>query len=247
MRICNLDHLDLLADLAHQLGQSKTGQPASVRPNVEHAAKKNGTPDQLKETKSQTPSAHEPPSVSEREVPQNKPVPPPAVSPPGSPSPTLSAEQTDMPPGDRSGTGDSHPKPPASSAVLPINKTNLEKGWQQTIECCGDMTADMASQYRKLELSQPDQLVVTFKDKYTSDMCSRPERKQKLEAALRETTGQSIRIDFAVALEKSQKPAQPQMSRVQIIRELEQNPLVKSALELFDGEITDFPHPDKQK
>ena len=105
----------------------------------------------------------------------------------------------------------------------------------------------MASQYRKLELSQPDQLVVTFKDKYTSDMCSRPERKQKLEAALRETTGQSIRIEFAVAMEKNPKPVQPQMSRVQIIRELEQNPLVEHVMQLFDGEITDFHRPDKQK
>ena len=247
VRICNLEHLDLLADLAHQLGQSKTGQPVSVRPYGELAAKKNGTPEQLKETKSQTSSANAAPSAHESEVPENKPVSPPEVSPPGSPTPIVSSQETNVPRGSERGTGASRPNPAASSASLPINRTNLELVWQKTIECCGDMTADMASQYRKLELSQPDQLVVTFKDKYTSDMCSRPERKQKLEAALRETTGQSIRIEFAVAMEKNPKPVQPQMSRVQIIRELEQNPLVEHVMQLFDGEITDFHRPDKQK
>ena len=139
-----------------------------------------------------------------------------------------------------SSNADTTKNPDSNSPTTQLNPDNIEQVWQMTIESCGDMTSDMASQYRKLELAKPDKLVVTFKDKYTSDMCSRPERKEKLEAALRQTTGQSIRIDFVANIESPKEKVQPQMTRVQKIRQLEKNPLVQSALELFDGEVVDF-------
>ena len=250
VRICNLEHLDLLADLAQQLGQSKTGQPAPARGNAEQAAKKNGTLDNLNRPAIRTSAASVAPVANQSEAPSNQPMATPAKgSPPSSSSSSeapVVAQRADADPAAGSVANDSSPQPAPRSSAIPINKRNLEMVWQKTIESCGDMTADMASQYRKLELPRPDQLVVTFKDKYTSDMCSRPERKQKLEAALCKTTGQSIRIDFAASTETNQEPVQPHMSRVQRIRELEKNPLVQSALELFDGEVVDFQQPDKR-
>ena len=133
-----------------------------------------------------------------------EPAPHKPVSPTPSP-PQTTGQDRDLAGNTRQAVDEPKQEAAASSSTLPIDKSNLEQVWQKTIECCGDMTSDMASQYRKLELPKPDQLVVTFKDKYTSDMCSRPERKQKLEAALRKTTGQSIRIDFAANIESNQE------------------------------------------
>ena len=130
--------------------------------------------------------------------------------------------------------------------TTPIHRGNVEQVWRMTIESCGDMTSDMASQYRKLELAHPDKLVVTLSDKYTSDMCSRPERKQKLESALQQTTGQNIRIDFTANIETNHTKQKPRFTRVQQIRQLEEKPLIQSAIELFDAEIVDF-HKPKRK
>ncbi|MCH2181221.1 MAG: DNA polymerase III subunit gamma/tau [Mariniblastus sp.] len=244
VRICNLEHLDLLADLANQLGQSKTAPPAPARANAGQAAKKNGTLDDLTQTASRPPSASDAPSARQAQPEATqKPAPPKPASPVARPA---AGQDTEASGNAGQTASETRQEPVASSPAMPINKGNLEQVWQKTIENCGDMTSDMASQYRKLELPQPNQLVVTFKDKYTSDMCSRPERKQKLEAALHKTTGQSIRIDFAANMESKQEPVQPHMSRVQRIRELEKNPLVQSALEIFDGEVVDFQLPGKK-
>ena len=247
VRICNLENLDLLADLASQLGQSKTS-PASRAPTV----KKN----EITELKPHRPTSPSPASTS------------PTSPSPTSTSPTSSSPTSPASPGIRT-EPTSIPSPPPSKRVestvamletekphaehqsvnpqtTPIHRGNVEQVWRMTIESCGDMTSDMASQYRKLELAHPDKLVVTLSDKYTSDMCSRPERKQKLESALQQTTGQNIRIDFTANIETNHTKQKPRLTRVQQIRQLEEKPLIQSAIELFDAEIVDF-HKPKRK
>ena len=72
-------------------------------------------------------------------------------------------------------------------------------------------------------------------------MCSRPDRKSKIESAVGEIAGRTIRIDFVAS--KNQpvaKTTAPKLSRVQQIRELQEHEFVKEAVDLFDCEITDF-------
>ncbi len=231
VRVCHLENLDLLSDLAKQLGQPKTGTSSNAR---ENPAKKNGIANSKEpETKPQD-MPPEPTESSSR-----------APAPTAEPSSVTSSTTTTLPDTQAASTNatpetTNTETPKTKTPSLKLNPANIEKVWQLTIESCGDMTSDMASQYRKLELPKPDNLVVTFKDKYTRDMCSRPERKQKLEAALQKTTGQTIRIDFVAHIEPKKEAAKPRLTRVQQIRQLEKNPLVQSALEIFDGEIVDF-------
>ena len=71
----------------------------------------------------------------------------------------------------------------SESALEPagkVSQSNVETYWKQLLEEMGDMTADMASDYEKLEL-KGDHLVVTLPDNVSKDLCAKPERKQKFE------------------------------------------------------------------
>ena len=103
-----------------------------------------------------------------------------------------------------------------------------------------DMTADMASNFEQIKWVD-GKMVVTLVDAYNTTMCSRPDRKSKIESAVGEIAGRTIRIDFVAS--KNQpvaKTTAPKLSRVQQIRELQEHEFVKEAVDLFDCEITDF-------
>ena len=109
------------------------------------------------------------------------------------------------------------------------------------MDAAGDLTADMASQYERLEWKSPELLVVTMSDSYNSDLCSKQERREKLESALGKAAGRSIRLDFvASASAKTQAVRGPRMTRNQQIRELQQDAYVRQTMDLFDAEVTDF-------
>ena len=121
---------------------------------------------------------------------------------------------------------------------------DIEKSWKQALsalDAAGDMTADMASQYERLEWKSPELLIVTMSNAYNSDQCSKQERREKLESALATAAGRSIRLDF-VASDSAKKQAipEPRMTRTQQIRELQQNAYVRETMDLFDAEVTDF-------
>jgi hypothetical protein len=104
------------------------------------------------------------------------------------------------------------------------------------------MTSDMASHYKTVEWSGQDRLLVTLDDAYLRDLCSRADRTAKLEAALARATGKNIRIDFQVTEPDniSSPPPPPRLTRVQLIRKLEQDPFVRTAMEVFGAEVIDF-------
>jgi hypothetical protein len=112
----------------------------------------------------------------------------------------------------------------------------------------GDMTADMASDYQRLELKKPHHLVVTLSDTVNKDLCSKPERKQKFELVMQELTGAKFRVDFATSDKVSREhvPA-PKLTRVQQIRKLQQEDFVKQTMSLFDAEITGYREPAPRK
>jgi hypothetical protein len=119
---------------------------------------------------------------------------------------------------------------------------NAEDVWRQVLDGIGDLTAEVAGQFAKLELADRDRLVVTLQDTYQRDFCNRADRKQRLESALENAVGQKIRIDFLAADNRAhvEQISQPAKTRRQMIIELQQNPLVKAAIEVFDAEVVDF-------
>ena len=141
------------------------------------------------------------------------------------------------------------PNEAATESVQPDSSAggdaqDIEKSWKQALsalDAAGDMTADMASHYERLEWKSPELLVVTMSNAYNSDQCSKQERREKLESALATAAGRSIRLDF-VASDSAKKQAipEPRMTRTQQIRELQQNAYVRETMDLFDAEVTDF-------
>lgn len=126
----------------------------------------------------------------------------------------------------------------AGTAITAENATGI---YQNAITTMGDMTANMAQRFEKVELNQ-GKMVVTLLDAYNTNLCSKPERKAKIESAIEELTGTSIRIDFVTTTNRPVETvaAKPKLSRIQQTRELQQHPFVKEAIDLFDGEISDF-------
>jgi len=122
-----------------------------------------------------------------------------------------------------------------------ITAENATGIYQNAITAMGDMTANMAQRFEKVELDR-GKMVVTMLDAYNTTLCSKPERKAKIESAIKELTGKSIRIDFVTTTTPAVETvaAKPKLTRIQQIRELQQQPFVKEAIELFDCEISDY-------
>ena len=137
------------------------------------------------------------------------------------------------------------PKPQSAAAsVSKVNAENIESVWKEVVAQMTPITGGYAVDYESLNLAQPNQLVVTLNQKFNSDMCSRPEKKKKFEAALQSLAGTPIRIEF-LASRKSldQQKMEPRLTRQQQIRKLHDEDFVKKAISLFDAEITGYEEP----
>jgi DNA polymerase-3 subunit gamma/tau len=125
---------------------------------------------------------------------------------------------------------------------IALTPSSVDSIWQQAIAEIEDMTADYAASCERIAISAPNRLVVSFKSSYTlqKESCEKPERKARIEEALRQVTGQSVVIDFEV-IEDQQGPTarpKPAPSRAQRVRESSKHPFVKQTVEMFDAEIT---------
>ncbi|MFK7768944.1 MAG: DNA polymerase III subunit gamma/tau [Mariniblastus sp.] len=130
-----------------------------------------------------------------------------------------------------------------------VSQANVETYWKQLLDDMGDMTADMASDYEKLVLKD-GLLVVTLPDSVSKDLCSKPERKQKFEAAMERLTGSKLRVDFLASKRSlQQEKVAPKLTRVQQIRKLQEDGFIKQTISLFDAEITGYrdPLPTKKR
>lgn len=119
--------------------------------------------------------------------------------------------------------------------------------WKQAIAKIEDMTADYAAFCDRVAISAPNRLVASFKASYTlqKESCEKPERKARIEEALRQITGQRIHVDFEVRREEATGVSRPQPrpSLRQKMRDIEKQPLVKQAIDLFEAEITRLEEP----
>lgn len=122
-----------------------------------------------------------------------------------------------------------------------ITNESIKGFYDQMLEEMGDMTADMASDYKSLVMKSPTHLVVTLSDTINRDLCTKPDRKQKFEIALEAITGNKIKIDFLAAKRTPQSAAPaPKLTRVQQIRQLQEVDFVAQTIDLFDAEITGY-------
>ncbi|MGI9517550.1 MAG: DNA polymerase III subunit gamma/tau [Pirellulaceae bacterium] len=148
------------------------------------------------------------------------------------------------------------PPPPAPQAnpqplatAINLEPGNLATTWNNLLAEIGDLTSDAASNFESIQL-QNDRLQVVLKSKLDHDMCNRPEPRQRLETALQEATGKKLRIDFQLADRPEDSTTTPRpvhVSKRQRVKQMEQQEFIKTAMELFDAEITDVQPPRKGK
>jgi len=135
-----------------------------------------------------------------------------------------------------------HPVAEKTRRPNPVDNSNVEAFWKKTLEGMSGITADMASDYRSLAVQGENQLVVTLDDNYKREACDRPEKKASLEQEFESVTGHKFRIDFVVDpnSEQASSAAKPVQSRRKVMRDLQKDPVIQRAIEIFDAEITDF-------
>lgn len=137
------------------------------------------------------------------------------------------------------------PRPAQTTATADWNPQRISELWQQlltSLQSAGDMMADMVSGFSRLESFDRQQLTVTLQREYDCQLCNDENRKRRLESTLAGIAGHPVRLEFRFdpAAQAVAAPAAPRMSRVQRLRSLEQNPMVRCLIERFDAEITDF-------
>ncbi len=136
-------------------------------------------------------------------------------------------------------------KPPKKTSCW--NESNLAASWHELLSEFNDLTSEAAGNVDSIELAG-DKLIVTLRSSYDLDICGRTEPRQRMEQALARVAGKALRLEFAL-MEKtatSLVPPPVMISARQRIRQMEQDDFVRSAIDLFDGEITSVHSPSGQ-
>ena len=276
VRCCHLQNIDLVPQLIQQLldggaGKIVAGTPSAKKkqvnekPDAAVAPTTRAMPDTPVQsaapvTTSKTNGQTSTPVVAKPSEPSdgiasdvNRPVPDPPVTaskPVATQNKSSEANDSNSPvpsPTVPEAAADTTAGPPEqSTASVKLNSVNLESTWTNLLAEFNDLTAESAGNFEKLNL-QEDCLQVTLKSELDQQMCDRPSAKQRLQDALQKLTGRAIRIDFVVTndLAKTERKPAP-VSRRQRIRDMEQNEFVKTAMDMFDGEITNVKGPNRK-
>lgn len=133
--------------------------------------------------------------------------------------------------------------PPGPSAPVAAagewSAADPESSWKNLLAEISDLTAEAAGNFETLQMEE-DRLLVTLKSTYDFEICSRPDPRKRLETALQAATGKPVRLDFQVSDSGATGPALApavRMSARQRVREMEKDGFVRTAMDLFDGEI----------
>jgi hypothetical protein len=110
------------------------------------------------------------------------------------------------------------------------------------------MTATYAKRATDVAISGPNRLAIGFPAAYTSGRkhCERPQPRQELEAAIAAIVGETVRIEFREASESSSQSTSTtanQIPQAQLKKQVATHPLVKAAMEIFDGTVVAVERP----
>jgi DNA polymerase-3 subunit gamma/tau len=235
VRICDLEDLEELSALIVQL---QAGQPLAIGPP---AAKKKFEPSNqppLTQPTSTSPIAKPSPaprhveSASARPAEQtSRPIPATAAS--------VAAAELDGA-GDAPADADDDDDSPAGFV---LDASNAAEIWRRAIEKIPGMVGDQAKKFFRLDITGINRMAVVFaaEHAFCKTACQRPEQVQRFEQALKQVTGQPIRLEFKVLEADPQavaEAARPTINPHQRLLEAAGHPLVRRASELFGAEPT---------
>jgi hypothetical protein len=147
----------------------------------------------------------------------------------------------------------SKPIAPRAELASPIewDGEGVQRIWQAALAKLDDMTADFARQAETVEAVGANRLRLVFAEnrELAKRSCEKPERKSKLEEALKTVSARNVLIEFGLSVVRRTEPiaAKPSgaVNRRQRMRDAEQHPAVRQLIEMFGAEIVrvDDPHP----
>ena len=229
VRVCGLEQVDSISGLIKSL--STAGNVSVSAGSATKKASKKKQPVEVSNSQSLPPSSSVSPTPSINVAPKVTAAvgAVAATSAAGAVAATTTAMQ--QPPPSNGSSRQSSESPIADPASV----------YREALSKLTDMTADMASNFEDIKWVD-GKMVVTLVDAYNTSMCSKPDRKSKIETAVGEIAGRVIRIDFLASKKQpaTEKMAKPKLSRVQQIRKLQEHDFVKETIDLFDCEISDF-------
>ena len=240
VRVCGLEQVNSISDLIKSLSTA-----GNVSVSAGGAAKKASKKKQPAEISSGNSSIGETPEIAQASPPPSPSSPAASVKAAPKVTAAVGAATVLGAAGAVAATTNAAKEPPLSngsvqqSSGTPIG--DPASMYREALTKLTDMTADMASNFEDIKWVN-DKMVVTLADAYNTSMCSKPDRKSKIETAVGEIAGRVIRIDFLASTKQpaAEKIAKPKLSRVQQIRKLQEHDFVKETIDLFDCEISDF-------
>ncbi len=124
---------------------------------------------------------------------------------------------------------------------LELTVGNLRRVWELAADDVGGMTIDIARQAKQLTL-KGHVIIAEFDDQHVFELCRKSSRAHELQMSIEKMVGKKVKIDFELNVTDPEKrrPKKPKLTRVQMIRQLEQHEMVKSAIEVFDAEVVEF-------
>ncbi len=262
VRICNLQQLESISDLVNTLTKMPAGKAIvqGSRPVKKNLVERPVAPKVSAEAVKEEPQS--PPSVAELEpagVPKTEADSPQTIFPQPSTVPDASEASHKN---EISAVVVSQPSIAATSespedqveatnvsvSVEAVASNDIKSQYRSALQSMGDITADMASSFDTLTTKSPDHIEVALFDAMHRTMCSRTDRKSKIEEALHTVAGHRIRIDFVVSKNApNPESITPQLTRAQQIRELNENEFVKQAVSIFDSTVSDYFDPKHAK
>ncbi|MGA2254764.1 MAG: DNA polymerase III subunit gamma/tau, partial [Thermoguttaceae bacterium] len=239
VRICNLEDLEELSSLIVQL---QAGQPLAIGPPAARSA----TTSAVSSSGTTSPATRIALSPSARSA-----VAPPSAAVPAAPPAAKKKYEpaAESPVPRQIGTAvaeceEDDDDPPAETGFV-LDDVNAGETWRWAIERIPGMTGDYAKKFNRLEISGINRVTVFFSPEHAfcKTACQRPEQVLRFEQALKDVTGQAIRVEFKL-LEVSpqaasaEMPARPVVSPHQRLMEAASHPLVRRASELFGAQPT---------
>ena len=142
------------------------------------------------------------------------------------------------------------PKKPAgtigeSVSRVKLTTSNVREIWNRAADEAGGMTTDIARQVAQLNLIG-NKIVAEFDEPHVCELCGNAARSNTMERLIEKASGQKVKIECRTNKKSAQKklpPKPPKMTRVQMIRQLEQHEMVKSAIEVFEADVVEFKEP----
>jgi DNA polymerase III subunit gamma/tau len=137
---------------------------------------------------------------------------------------------------------------PAETGFV-LDAANVGETWRRAIEKIPGMVGDQAKKFHRLEITGINRMAVVFaaEHAFCKTACQRPEQMARFEQALRQITGQVIRLEFKVLpmpdvigdpQAGGEAAARPVMNPHQRLMEAAGHPLVRRASELFGAQPT---------